>query len=59
MRIKILIQELFYFLTASLLVFFAMEEIWPRIVLSYFNLNYLLLAWLAIGIILLKINKGK
>ncbi len=38
---KILKQELFYFLSTLLLVLIILELIFPRIVLAYFNLNYL------------------
>ena len=59
MKLKILIQELFYFLSVSLAIFFLMELVWPRVVLAYFNLNYLLLAWLIIGIILIVFFRKK
>lgn len=38
---KILKQELFYFLSTLLLALIILELIFPRIVLAYFNLNYL------------------
>lgn len=50
---KIFFQELFYVLTAALLLFVFLEIIWPGMVLAYFNPNYLLLAWLINGIIVL------
>jgi hypothetical protein len=56
MRTKILIQEIFYFLSVSLAVFFLMELIKPRIVLAYFNLSWLILAWLVFGILCLFIS---
>jgi hypothetical protein len=53
-KFRLITEELFYALTAALLVFGILEFIKPRLVLAYFNLNYLLLAWLIFGIILLK-----
>ena len=53
MRLRIIFEELFYFLGASLAVFFAMEIFWPRIVQAYLNISWLLLFWLATGIYLL------
>ena len=52
-KYQILIQELFYALTVSLVIFSVLELIKPRLILAYFNLNWLLLGWLIIGIILL------
>jgi hypothetical protein len=47
------LDELFYVLTAAILVFVCWEIFWPGIILAYFNLNYLLIFWLVIGIIIL------
>lgn len=47
----ILSRELFYALTAALLLFFAMEGIKPNIVQTYIPLNGVLLLWLAAGIV--------
>ena len=49
----IIIRESFYFLTALAAVLIGMELIWPNIVLAYFNLNYLVVIWLAAGLIML------
>jgi len=51
--IKNLLNELFYALSGALLIFSLLEIVWPGLVLAYLNLNYLLLFWLAIGIIML------
>jgi hypothetical protein len=56
---KAILEELFYTLTVSLVVFNIMELARPRLVLAYLNLNYLLLVWLILGIILLKTNDKK
>jgi|WetSurMetagenome_2_1015567.scaffolds.fasta_scaffold39640_3 hypothetical protein len=53
MKIKVIIQELFYFLTAALVIFFLMELVRPRIVLAYFNLSWLILAWILSGLAVL------
>jgi len=45
--------ELFYTLTGAILLFASLEIIWPGMVLAYLNLNYLLIFWLIIGIIIL------
>lgn len=56
-KLKIIFEESFYALTVSLGVFNILELIKPRIVLAYFNLNWLLLGWVIIGIILLVFSK--
>jgi hypothetical protein len=53
MKIKIIIQEIFYFLSACLAAFFLMEILQPRIVLAYLNLNWLFLFWLLVAIAML------
>jgi hypothetical protein len=55
-KFKVILEELFYALTVSLAIFVILEIIKPRIILAYFNFNWLLLGWLVIGIIYLKIN---
>ena len=45
--------ELFYCLTGAIILAAGLEIIWPGLVLAYLNLNYLLLVWLIIGIIIL------
>jgi hypothetical protein len=49
-------RELFYFLSALLLSFIILEIISPNIILAYFNINYLLLFYLIIALILLIIS---
>jgi hypothetical protein len=46
-------RELFYILSGAVLIFVCMEIFWPGIVLAYLNLNYVLIFWLVIGIIIL------
>lgn len=50
---SLMVREIFYFLTALGLIFIFLEIIWPNIILAYFNLNYLLILWLASGLVLL------
>lgn len=45
--------ELFYVLTGAILIFTCLEIFWPGIILAYLNLNYVLIFWLIIGIIIL------
>jgi hypothetical protein len=59
MKIKIIGQEIFYFLTASLIVFSLMEFIKPRIVLAYFNLSWLVLVWLVSALAVLLIDRRR
>ncbi len=51
---SIIKQEIFYFLSAALCSFILMEIFWPRVVLAYLNLNWLLLIWLVSAISLLR-----
>lgn len=44
-------REIFYFCSLLLAVFIIMEIAWPNIILAYFNLNYLILLWLVLGLI--------
>lgn len=50
---KLLRQELFYFLSTLLAVLVLMEIIFPRIILAYFNLNYLLILVFFSGLLVL------
>ncbi len=51
--------EIFYALTGAIVIFSMMEIIRPNIVLAYFNLNWLLIFWLIVGIFILLLNKEK
>jgi hypothetical protein len=51
--LKIIKQEIFYFLSILLAAFIVLEVIWPNIILVYLNLNWLLVLWLISGITLL------
>ena len=47
---KIIIREIFYFLTIFYLVLIFLETLFPNIVLAYFNLNYLFLLIVLFGV---------
>lgn len=47
---RLISREIFYGLTAALLIFIILESLWPNIVLAYFNLNYLFLLWFLSGL---------
>jgi len=47
---KIIIREIFYFLTIFYLVLIFLEILFPNIVLAYFNLNYLFLLIVLFGV---------
>jgi len=49
-------QELFYFFSLAIVVFFLLEIFFPGIVLAYFNVNILLFLWL-INFIFFVFNK--
>lgn len=53
---KIIFRELFYALTGALAIFIVMEIFWPGAVLAYININYVLIFWLIIGIVVLLHN---
>lgn len=63
MKIKIFInsigREMFIWLTISLVVFTALELLWPGVVSSFINLNFVLIFWLITGIVLLFIGNNK
>jgi hypothetical protein len=53
MKTKIIIQEVFYFLSACLIIFSLMEIFKPRMVLAYLNLNWLFLFWFIFAVAML------
>ena len=56
-RIIIVLEESFKILGLALLSFIILEMIKLKVVLAYINLNFLLLVWLAIGILILVLIK--
>lgn len=53
---KIILKELFYVFTGALVIFMILELIWPRLVLAYININWVLIFWLIVGILILTLN---
>ncbi|RMD58794.1 hypothetical protein D6821_02700 [Candidatus Parcubacteria bacterium] len=45
-------KELFWVLSAALFIFGGLELVWPRVVLAYFNLDWLLIVWVFTAIVL-------
>lgn len=56
-KIIIILEETFRILGLALLSFIILEMIKPKLILAYLNLNFLLLVWLAIGILVLVLIK--
>ncbi len=46
-------KEIFYFFSWALIIAFLLELFWPKIILVYFNLNYLVILWLVSALIIL------
>ncbi len=49
-------QEIFYALTAALVLFFIMEIAWERIVLAYINVNIVLIIWVVNATVMLVVS---
>jgi len=58
MNIKIIVREIFYILTLAMAFLTMLELFWPRVVLSYFNVNIVLILWVIAVMILLLIKEG-
>jgi len=56
-KARIIFKELFYVLSAALVIFVLLEAAWSGVVLAYFNINWLLIFWLIAGIIILLFDK--
>ncbi|MCK4553983.1 hypothetical protein KAU19_03400 [Candidatus Parcubacteria bacterium] len=52
-------KELFYTLTGTILIFVIMELLWTGIVLAYININWVLIFWLIVGIVILVVENRK
>ncbi|MFH1744665.1 MAG: hypothetical protein ABH881_00675 [bacterium] len=48
-----ILKEVFYVLTGALVVFSFMEIMSPGIILAYLNINWVLILWLVVGIIII------
>jgi hypothetical protein len=56
---KYFFQELFYVLLAAIIIFGVLELLWPRLVLAYININWLLIGWVVSGILEIIVNREK
>lgn len=56
-KINKILKEFFYVLSAAIVIFSVLELVHSKIVLAYFNINYLLIFWLVIAILILVTNK--
>ncbi len=54
-----ILKEIFYVLSASLLIFLIMELVSPNIILAFLNINLVLISWIIIGIMILVNNEKK
>ena len=54
--VYLITREFFYTLTMALVCFFIMELIWPRIVLSYININIVLIFWVINASVMFIVN---
>lgn len=50
---KNILREVFYFLSAVLLLFILSEIIWPNSILSYLNINYIIIFWVLSWLLLI------
>jgi len=50
---KNIVREMFYFWSAVLALFLVLESLWPGSVLAYLNINYLLIIWVTIWLLLI------
>lgn len=50
---KNLIREVFYFLTAVIILLVTAEIAWPNSVLAYLNMNYVIVLWVFSWLLLL------
>ena len=58
-NIRKILHETFYVLTGALVIFGILELIWSRAVISYINLNWVLILWALNVILLLLISYKK
>ncbi len=52
-NIQLISREIFYFLCLAWIVFIISEIIFPNIILAYFNLNFLFLMIIVLGLFIL------
>lgn len=54
---NIIAREIFYLLFGAIISFGALEVVWPRSVLAYIDLNWLLIGWVVSGIVVIMIRE--
>ena len=54
----LIVTEIFYVLTGALVILVLLEIGWPRLVLNYFNINYLVVLWLIVGALIIFKNRS-
>jgi len=57
-KIYLFFRETFWALLGSLVIFSFLEIVWPGIVLAYINLNFILLVWLLVAIVIISFKQG-
>jgi len=58
-KIIIVLEEIFRVLGLALISFIILETIKNKMILAYLNINFLLLVWLTVGILILVLIKKK
>ncbi|OGF30269.1 hypothetical protein A2531_07305 [Candidatus Falkowbacteria bacterium RIFOXYD2_FULL_34_120] len=57
MKILLITKEIFYLLTGLLFSFILLEIFWTGLILSFFNINLLLIFWLILVMFILYFKK--
>lgn len=57
--LNLIFKEVFYVLSGAFVIFVILELTWPDVVLAYLNINWVLILWFFVGIILLLTDKNK
>ncbi|MDO8260762.1 MAG: hypothetical protein Q7T50_04690 [Candidatus Magasanikbacteria bacterium] len=53
---RLILKEIFYCLSASLVVFSCLELVFPNIILAYLNLDLVLILWVIVGIMVVRVD---
>jgi hypothetical protein len=53
-KLTIITQEIFYVFSGALVMFITLEIICPRLIINYFNINYLVILWLISAVSMLR-----
>ncbi len=52
-----ILRELFYVLSAAVFIFLGLEYFFSGLVRAYININFVLILWMFIGIIMVRFDK--